>query len=263
MKKIEIDIWEDKSTILELYLISGEESRPMILVIPGGGYDHISNAEGEPVAIRYNAEGFHTAILKYRVSPYKFPAQLLDVSAAMNHLRDNCDNYKIKKNKICVLGFSAGGHLAGSLAVHYNSPLIREHLKITADIRPDACILCYPVISGLKYAHEGAFKNLLGDEEDLELRTFLSLEKQVHSDVPPTFIWHTIDDKSVSFQNSLSYFNALTENNINCELHLFSAGPHGLSLASEVENNKKGIEYSRVGKWVEMSLSWLKYEMGY
>lgn len=263
MKHVSLDLWHNASAFLDLYLLDGENERPLVLIFPGGGYDHVSKAEGEPVAIRFNAAGYHAAVLRYRVKPATYNEPFYDAGKAIRHIRAQANLYRIDPRGIVVVGFSAGGHLAATLATLYNDqdlfPVVDGE---DASARPDALLLAYPVISMVKTPHLGSLKTLLGEKGSDELKIKLSLETQIHSEVPPVFMWHTRDDESVSYQHSMRFYERLSQEQPLSELHIFSHGAHGMSLASEVENNNRGEDSLRVGVWVELAISWLKEIVG-
>jgi len=191
------------------------------------------------------------------VAPNRHPQPLLDVSRAMCIIRENSDNWKVDKDKIAVCGFSAGGHLAASLGVHYDKPYLDAAGIILGENRPSAMILAYPVITMKEFAHKGSRDNLLGPNPDEALINEMSLETQVSEKTPPAFIWHTVEDKSVPVENSLLFASALQKHKVPFELHVYPYGPHGLSLANkETDNGNKGI-YPHVSGWINLCIEWL------
>ncbi len=241
---------------LRAYLHEDEETRPAILVIPGGGYEFVSSREGELVAEKFVTLGYNCFVLTYSVnllalSPLKMQP-LNDAARAIRIIRKNADLWHVDPAKTAVLGFSAGGHLAASLTLHYQDAEEQDPAYKEINARPDAAVLCYPVITTGEFAHKGTVKALLGfnHETPEEERTvfgqampgcataademhYASLETQVTADTPPVFLWHTLTDASVPVENSMLMAKALRENGIPFALHLFSRGKHGLSLANE------------------------------
>ena len=153
-----IELWEGEAARecmkdgympkLTTYVLAGEKKRGAVLILPGGSYRYTSPREAEPVALQFNAAGFHAFVLDYRVAPSRYPKPLLDASKAMCIIRENADNWKIDSGKIAVCGFSAGGHLAASLGVHWQKDYLKSVPGVSEGLnRPDALILCYPVIS--------------------------------------------------------------------------------------------------------------------
>jgi len=215
------------------YLVEGEKAAPCIIVCPGGAYAHLANHEGEPVAKWLNSFGVSAFVLKYRRMPYQHEYITNDVLRAIRVVRYNAGEYNIDEGKIGVLGFSAGGHLASSAAVHFDNPTLSENDPIDkVSSRPDCAVLCYPVISAeYGISHTGSFKNLIGDEMTIELLEYYSNEKQVKENTPPVFLWHTANDPGVPSTNSLVMAKALVEKKIPCEVHIYPDGPHGIGLA--------------------------------
>ena len=231
------------------YLINGKERHGAIIIFPGGGYQHRAHHEGEPVAKWLNNQGISAFVLNYRVSPSRHPASLADAQRAIRYVRHQAEEWFIDKQKIGILGFSAGGHLASTVSTHFS----KECYESTDDIdiescKPDIAILCYPVISFTQYYHEGSVQNLLGNNPSEQLRASLSNENNIDAATPPTFLWHTADDAAVPVENSLLYSQALSKHNIPFELHIFPNGRHGLGLAADD---------SIVGKWTNLCENWL------
>ena len=199
--------------------------RPLVLVVPGGGYSHLSAREGDPVALQFAAAGYHTAVLTYSVGEGSQNYQpLRQLNEALALLRQNAGEWHILPDKIAVCGFSAGGHLALSGAV----------LDIpgeTAQQRPNAVILGYPVITAGEFAHRGSFVRLAGSEDAAAQQVF-TLEDKVTSDTPPVFVWHTMEDKTVPVENTLLLLAALRRAGVPCEAHLFEKGAHGTSIST-------------------------------
>ncbi|MEM8781809.1 MAG: alpha/beta hydrolase [Planctomycetota bacterium] len=204
---------------------------PTVLVLPGGGYASLAEHEGEPVARRFNDAGFHAAVLRYRLGPeHRHPAMLHDAQRAMRLLR-TAETFPA--GKIAVLGFSAGGHLAGTLATHGDQNADpADDLSPSVSARPDAAILAYPVIDlHGEHAHAGSREHLLGPSGGPDASPPLDLHRAVTTDTPPTFLWHTADDESVPVQNSVMFADACRGHGVPHELHVFESGSHGLGLA--------------------------------
>ena len=228
--------------------------RPCVIVIPGGAYAYRSAREADPVAAQFSAAGYNTFVLEYTTAgedgsrgPLKM-RPLMEVAEAVATVRERAAEWGVDPERIAVCGFSAGGHLAASLGVHWGS----EKLPYGRACRPDAMILSYPVItSDPAYFHGGSIENLCGDDEDL--RAFFSLEKQVTKETVPAYLWHTVTDESVPVENSMLFISALQKNGVPFECHLFAAGEHGMSICTQ------GVDSSdrHNAAWVPLSIEWL------
>ena len=217
-----------------------------VLILPGGAYSGHADYEGEGYAQMFNMFGIHAFVLNYSVSPNHFPAPLVDARRAMCFIRKNAEKFGINKEKILVIGSSAGGHLAALLCA-YREDIGMENELMTEDYLPNAQILCYPVISAeAGIMHMGSYQNLLGCK-------YFEREKYapdllVCEDTPKAFIWHTAADNAVSVINSYRYAEALAKQNIPCEMHIFPYGVHGLGVSPH---------NTHVAQWVELLRSWL------
>ena len=226
------------------------DAKGAVLVLAGGGYHYKAEHEGAPIAQRLNESGFFTAVLDYRVTPYHAPVPPWDALRATQWLRYLAPEYGYQPDHVAILGFSAGGHLAAS-ATYLNVCLpeadpadpLREF-----DPRPDAAILCYPVITLGAFTHEGSRHNLLGEGASHELIEKWSVERHVGENARPAFIWHTSDDGAVPVQNSLMLASALAARNIPFALHIWPHGRHGLGLADEMPD---------IRRWPELAAEWL------
>ena len=207
-----------------------------VIVCPGGGYGHLAiGHEGKEVAEWLNSLGITAFVLRYRLAPrYHAPAPLLDVQRAVRTVRAGADYWHIDPARIGVMGFSAGGHLASTIGTHFDQG--DSSAKDSIDrvgCRPDFLILAYPVISlGGVYAHQGSKQNLLGDHPEAELVESLSNEKVVTPETPPTFLFHTGEDRSVMPENSVLFYLALRKAKVPAEMHIYEHGRHGMGLAA-------------------------------
>lgn len=230
--------------------------RPAMLIIPGGAYNMISDRGGEPVAMKYLNNGFCAFTLSYSTKT-KYPVPLTEAMLAISFIRDNAEKYNIDHNKVCVIGFSAGGHLAGLLST------VKEDEaafigKASEQVKPDAAILSYPVVTMGEYTHGGTRSNITGEE--VALYGKLSIEKRIDKTTSPAFIWHTFEDKCVPVENSLMLASAYKKANVPFALHIFEHGGHGLSLSNDetCDFTEEQKHLYSVGKWFELSIDWLK-----
>jgi acetyl esterase/lipase len=190
--------------------------------------------EGRQVAEWLNSLGVAAFILKYRLAPrYHHPAMMEDAQRALRYVRAHAQELGIAPDRIGIWGFSAGGHLASTAATHFDAgnPSPTDAIE-RASSRPDFAILAYPVITCSEwFKHEGSCKNVLGDNPDQKLAEYLSNEKQVTAQTPPTFLFHTNDDEAVPAENSTAFYMALRKARVAAELHIYEHGPHGVGLA--------------------------------
>ena len=158
--------------------INLNKKRETIIICPGGGYEFTSDREAEPIALKFVAQGFNAIVIRYSIAPVRYPASLLELAETVRYVREKEEEWNVDTKRVIVCGFSAGGHLAGSLGVLWDNEIIKESLEVkNNEIKPNAMILCYPVISSGEFAHRGSFDNLLGEKEGKIRREELSLEK--------------------------------------------------------------------------------------
>ena len=260
-KRIDIDI--KNNVYLNCYLHEtppvafGEEmARPAVVVCPGGGYNHLSVREADPVALEYLTKGFNTFVLYYSLKEAAvFPKPIVDLSMALKIIRENADEWHIMKDKIAVLGFSAGGHLAASLGVHWNLPEVMEKSGcLNGENQPNALILGYPAITTRGWlAHK--FEKFIGNRDAEEIKKLLDCSLHVGPQTPPAFLLHTFWDNVVPVQESLVFANALEENDIPFELHIFPNGRHGMGLGDEETARYPDATFEQ---WMPLSIRWLK-----
>lgn len=209
-------------------------SRAAVIVCPGGGYARLSEVkEGSDVARWLNSLGINAFVLKYRLGMrYHQPNQLLDAARAVRYVRANAERWDIDPDKIGIMGFSAGGHLASTLGTRFDSgqgdstdPIERVRS------RPDLMVLVYPVITMGEFTHAGSKLNLLGANPSENLVKQYSNELHVSAETPPTFLVHTMSDAGVPVENSLMFVQALRRAKVPVEFHMYEKGPHGFGLA--------------------------------
>jgi len=242
----------------------GGKCRPTVLVIPGGGYKRCSLREQEPVALRFNSYGYNAAVLTYTTGDdARFPQSLCEAALAIAYLRRHHEKYCVDPDRIFTCGFSAGGHLALSLGVHWDKKWLSELVgKENEALRPNAQILGYPVVSAdPSHSHGGSFKRLLGDNPDENERMLVSLDTQITENTPPTFLWSTFTDGTVPVKNSLLLADALYEKNVPTEIHIYGWGPHGSSLAVDATKSVNNTDSSQsdphLATWMNLCLEWL------
>lgn len=228
---------------------SSTEKRAAIIVCPGGGYGMLADHEGAPFARLFAEKGIVSAVLTYRVAPNKFPAPYADAVRAMRIMRSRAEEFGIDPERIGIMGFSAGGHLASTVATQpnmYKDP--EDDLSTKVSAQPNRVILGYPVISFGEFTHAGSVKNLLGDHPTAEQRKQFSGELQITAATPPAFIFHTADDAAVPVQNALLFAEACVRNKVPVALHVYPKGKHGVGMA---------LDNPELSGWTEVLVKWL------
>ncbi len=273
MQTIEISLKEkyeflglaDRNPILTCYLPRNlaemgreDEMRPTILICPGGGYAYCSEREAEPIALKFLNWGFNAIVLRYSCAPHRYPVQLREVAAAFEEIYKNADEWHCDTEKIGIIGFSAGGHLAAHYSNAYDSEAVREIFPDSK--KPNFSVLCYPVISADEtFAHKGSFVNLLGTYPVGDDVAKYSCDKMVTPDTPPTFIWHTAEDQAVPVKNSLVYATALADNKVPFSLHIYPYGEHGLSTVDHLTlaDEKLDSKTLLASAWLKDLKAWM------
>ena len=235
----------------------GNATGQAVVICPGGGYGVLAyDWEGTDTANRLNADGIAAIVLKYRLPedasnrvPHLSP--LLDAQRAIRLPRPHAATWGIDPQKVGIMGFSAGGHLASTAGTHFDAgdPSATDPVDRLSS-RPDFLILMYPVVSfDPAITHMGSRRNLLGEQDSPELVAYYSNELHVTADTPPTFLVHSIDDKSVSVRNSLRFYEALLDHGVSAEMHLYPHGGHGFSLA---------LKQGHLASWTDRLVEWLR-----
>ncbi|MEP6912989.1 MAG: alpha/beta hydrolase [bacterium] len=222
-----------------------------IIICPGGGYAHLADHEGRPVAEWLNTLGVTAFVLKYRLGPrYHHPAPMQDAARAIRIVRARAAEWGLDPQRIGILGFSAGGHLASTAGTHFDSgkPGAPDAIERVGS-KPNLMILIYPVITMRDMTHAGSKKNLLGDHPAPQLVALLSNDEQVTKETPPTFLVHTMNDSAVPVENSLLFVSALRKAGVPFEFHLYERGPHGFGL---------GGKDPILTTWPDRCADWLK-----
>ena len=201
---------------------------PAVLILPGGGYCWTSPREAQPVALRFLAHGWQAFVLEYSCAPAVYPAALREAAAALRLIRERGAEWGVDPAMTAVLGFSAGGHLAGTLAMRYDSAGLSD-IGSPELLRPDVLLLGYPVTVSYGRYHKGSFDALSGGDEALAEE--LSLDRMARPDMPPVFLWHTRNDASVPVYGSLRFLEALEQAGVDFAVHIYRCGHHGLATA--------------------------------
>jgi acetyl esterase/lipase len=222
-----------------VFLPKTRSTSTAVLVIPGGGYQHVAiGHEGLQIAGWLNAQGIPAFVLDYRVAPYHYPAEIEDGERAMRLIRAHAAEYGVDPDRIGVWGSSAGGHLASTLGTHCDTdpvPVTHPDAADALSCRPDFMILAYPVISmELPEAHAGSRMNLLGPEVSPELAHRYSNQFAVTDHTPGTFLFATENDPTVPVANSLDFFRALKDHHVPAELHIYDYSNHGCGLCGAI-----------------------------
>ena len=238
--------------VLDIYIPENKTTDIAVVIMPGGGYRGRAPHEGRGYAEFLNEHGIAAFVCQYRVAPHRFPLPLLDARRAIRYVRYYSEKFGINKEKVYIMGSSAGGHLS-ALTSTYREPIEFEGMD---DIdrenpNPNGQILCYPVIKllGKGIAHLGSGKNLL-DDLQAEMGEELSPDLIADENTPKAFIWHTFNDGAVNVINSLDYAKRLRQMNVPVEMHIYPEGPHGLGLAPA---------YPHVADWAQRLIAWLKF----
>lgn len=277
-----------------LNILMKNQKRPAVIVCPGGAYLSTSKKEGEPVALEFNARGYHAFVLNYSTldsapDNCKFPQQLLELATCVKIIRENADKWGVDVDKLSIIGFSAGANLAANYGVYWDKGLLDSVTTNRELLKPNALLLSYPILDyalnedKLVASSENEViyidnfkvdknlridmmkqsnKHFLGVEElTLEQQKMVSPYYHVTKDTPATFIWHTFEDKLVNVQQSLAYARKLSEFNVPCELHVYETGHHGLSLANETTAQYENEINKNVSTWFNLAVNWLDKRM--
>ena len=295
MEILTLNLYPDRQDVtLTAYLLPDSRemlrggSRPAVVVCPGGGYFDCSDKEGEPVALRFAAMGYHAFVLRYSVyagvtghplNPkkpvipdprYAAPVQMRELGMALLAIRGRAKKWHVDPDRIAICGFSAGGHNCAMYATHWSKPVITEALGAPArDLRPNAMILGYaatdflhddkPGCSEIMRRLDHSMQTVIcgrdpATEEDLRRVSPCLL---VDGDTPPTFLWATSEDRGVSVRNSLRMADTLATQGIPFEMHIFERGHHGLALAGQASAGDTSDVNPDVAQWVPLAEAWL------
>lgn len=234
------------------FLLNSTNPSPVVILAPGGGYGGRADHEGKPIAEWLNSIGFSAFVLNYRHFPFHHPIPFLDAQRAVRYVRYNAPTFHILPEQMGMLGFSAGGHLTATMGNFGDRNFFPEGYTQdeidSVSAKLNYMVLCYPVISFTQFHHMGSIRNLLGKNVDINSRAQLSAELQVNSNTPPTFLWSTLEDTGVPYQNSELFATALRKQRTPVELHVFKTGGHGLGL---------GTQNPEVAQWTNLCRKWL------
>lgn len=248
---------EDKPDLGIYLTYASATPAPAVVICPGGGYWALAmDHEGDQIARWFQQRGVHAFVLKYRLAQHEYhhPAMINDAQRALRYVRAHAEDWNLDKDRLGIMGFSAGGHLASTASTHFDAgdPQAKEAIERESS-RPDFCILGYPVIAfGEDFTHKGSQKNLIGENPSTEMIKYLSNEKQVTAQTPPTFLVHTNEDAGVPPENSVVYYMALRKAGVPAEMHIYQRGKHGLGMV----NTKDEI----FSTWAERLEDWLKVQ---
>ena len=248
--------------------------RPAVLICPGGAYVTCSDREGEPVAMAFASMGYHAFVLRYSVSGLAvYPSQMREIGMSILKMRERADEWKLDPEKIILCGFSAGGHNAAMYGNCWNRPIVTEALHADAsDLKPAAQILGYPVCDYLgmkdnfgrgmeasaKLIFEQSAEALFGDREITDdLLKEGSPSRNISNSTPPTFLWSTCEDELVPVRNSVMMADALAQNSIPFEMHIFEKGGHGLSLSTQASAGNVNEIRPDTDQWIRLADAWL------
>ena len=247
---------QDIPTLTPFFPEPGTATGAALVIFPGGGYGGLASHEGEGYANFFVKHGITCFVLKYRLGShgYRHPRMLEDAARAVRVVRSKAADWNLDPNRVGVIGSSAGGHLASTLATHFDAgnPDSADQIERQSS-RPDTAILCYAVISNGEHGHTGSMHNLLGENPSQELMDELSNELQVTPQTPPCFVWHTWEDSVVNVENSLLFAAALRKCGVRFDLHVYQEGIHGIGLS-------KGLTPGSLHPWSDDCIFWLNVQ---
>ncbi len=252
---------------LDCYAVDDKRHAPRdaMLVLPGGGYGYVCmDREGEKTALAYVARGVNAFVLNYRAKKGDvYPMHLECAVRAMAWIRDNAADYSVNPERIFAIGFSAGGHLCGNLAIRHD--LIEDRLGLAKDYtKPRGIVMCYAVVTAFEHAHNWSFESLLGkpySEITEEEKLAVSIEKNIKKDTSPAFIWHTVEDDAVPVQNSIMLAEAYANAGASFTLHIYPYGPHAINLGTDFTSGGEqfaGRIQPLAQRWLDDSIDWMK-----
>ena len=247
--RVEGCLWDDYDTL------AAHKVRPALVICPGGGYHWCSPREKDAPAFEFLSMGYQVFTIEYTCYPKDMAnfRPLRELGEAVRLIRERHEEWHIDPDKIAVMGFSAGGHLTASLGAFRNDPQV----GLPSGCRPDALVLCYPVVSTRAFAHEGSAENVSAGDE--AYRDKLNLLERVTPDFPPAFLWHGGEDDCVPPENSLLLAVELKRCGVPFEYHLFGSGAHGISTCAQETETPDGV----CRAWLPLCKTWLNRRFGY
>lgn len=237
------------------------QKRPCMVVCPGGGYGGCSQREAEPIGLHFLPDGYNVLTLYYSCAPNRFPTQLVEVAAVMELIYRHADEWNCDTNRVAIIGFSAGGHLAAHYSTCYDCAEVRQIFPDSKGVQ--ATVLGYPVITAdSRYCNLGSFRNLSGHDtlSDEEVECF-SCERHVTDHTPPAYIFHTSNDRVVPVMNAFLYAEALHDHNVPVEVHVYPKGEHGLATADDATCGELPADIARCAAWMAEARQWLKHTL--
>lgn len=263
-----LDAPDGSNAALDGYVISNSSEmeaarrRPAIVIFPGGGIAKIAEREAEPVAMRMLSYGYNAFVVRYSVAPSKFPTQLIEAAQAISLIRHHAQEWNTDQNAIVTLGFSIGGHIAGMLATQPDAPELQKAGFSADEIRPNAAAFGYTVFDGGRFTHKMSMTRLLGADrvEDPQWQDRFSLQKHVLPGAPAMFIWNTATDTVAPPVASLLMAGACLSAGVPVEFHMFSSGPHSLSLGTAETSSPTNPDLGSVPAvqpWTQLFHAWM------
>ncbi len=246
---------QDTPTLTPFFPATGTANGAAMIICPGGGYSRLAPHEGRDYARWLSSRGITCFVLKYRLGAdhYRYPAPLQDIERSVRLVRSRAQEWNLDTSRVGVMGSSAGGHVASLAITHFDAGNSNATDTVERQSsRPDIGILCYPVITMGKFAHQGSKNNLIGANPPDSLVEETSTERRITHDSPPCFIWSTEEDKTVPIENTLEFSDALRQAGVPFELHIYQKGPHGQGLGSHEYDPAKWLP------WVAECERWLK-----
>ena len=255
----------DERVFIDTYISDHGDMKDALLVIPGGGYGTVcTDREGEPIALDFFAKGYNCFVLNYRCGREtdRYPAQIIDAGSAMIYIKEHSEEFKINPKRVFAVGFSAGGHLCGSLATMFEYPEVKEAFgEKAAMIRPTGVILAYPVTITRDNTHAPSFKNLTGkplsEFTDAERDKF-SLDTAVTENTSPMFLWHTVEDQLVPVEGTLKLGLALTKAKVPYKMSIYPYGPHGIALGTKITYTGAPSLQPLADSWTSEADAWMQ-----